>query len=167
MSTRAIASRHPLVSQLAARISGALTLEEPYILQDRVPQTASCHVVVIWDEWADMDRTERGRIIVDAFQDAGVKDAVRVAMGLTQQEALRTGYLPYQVVANWKKSDGEPVFRRLKQTIERTPGVHVRTGSSEQLRYPTLEHAQEAYRHVSGAVAGPYWAIVKEEGMAE
>ena len=106
-------------------------------------------------------------MIADAFEDAGVQDAIRVAMGLTQQEALSMGYLPYQIVANWKKTDGEPVFQAIKQAIRNAPGVHVRTGSSEQLRYPSLDFAQEAYRHLSAAVPGPYWAIVKDERTVE
>jgi hypothetical protein len=141
-------------------------LEEPYIIQDRVPQTRSRHAVVIWDAWSGMDRAERSRIIADAFEDAGVHDAIRVAMGLTQQEALGMGYLPYQIVANWKKTDGAQVLHAIKKAIEDAPGIHVRTGSSEQLRYPTLEHAREAYRELSSALPGPYWAIVKEEGAA-
>lgn len=167
MPTKAAVARHPLVSRLADRIAAPLDLEEPYIVQDRVPQTKSRHAVVIWDAWADMDRAERGRVIAEAFRDAGVHDAVRVAAGLTQQEALGMGYLPYQIVANWKKSDGEPILKALKSAIQQTPGVHVRTGSSVQLRYPTLEYAQEAYRRLSAAVPGPYWTIIKEEGAPE
>lgn len=155
-----------LADQLADRLKGPVGLDEPYVIQDRIPQTRSRHVVVIWDSWDMLDRTQRSHIIADAFRDAGVGDAIRVAVGLTQQEALSMGYLPYQVVANWRKADGAQILQDLKRAIEETPGVHVRTGSSVQLRYPTLEHAQEAYRHLSEAVPGPYWAIVKEDGEA-
>ncbi len=167
MPAKAIATRHPLVDRLATRISGTPSLDEPYIIQDQIPQTRSRHVVVIWDAWARMPRAERGRVIADAFEGAGIQDAIRVALGLTQQEAAGTGYLPYQIVANWKKSDGESVFKALKRAIEDVPGVHIRTGSSVDLRYPTLELAQEGYRHLSAAIPGPYWAIVKEVGTIE
>ena len=167
MPVKALLAYHPLVGQLADRIRGPLSLDEPYIIQDRVPQTRSRHAVVIWDAWNDMDRAERGRIIVEAFGEAGVDDAIRVAMGLTQQEALSIGYLPYQIVANWKKTDGPQILQGIKKAIEDASGIHVRTGSSVQLRYPTLEHAQEAYRDLSAAVPGPYWAIVKEEGATD
>jgi hypothetical protein len=36
-----------------------------------------------------------------------------------------------------------------------------------QLRYPALAHAQEAYRDLSAAIPGPYWAIVKDDGSME
>lgn len=166
MPAKTLAARHPLVPQLADRIRGPLSLDEPYIIQDRVPQTRSRHAVVIWDAWDDMDRAERGRLITDAFEEAGIRDAIRVAMGITQQEALSMGYLPYQIAANWKKTDGAHVFASIKKAIKNTRGIHVRTGSSVQLRYPTLEHAQEAYRDLSDAVPGPYWTIIKAEDMA-
>jgi hypothetical protein len=168
MAGRTIAIRHPLVSQLADRIRNPASLDEPYLIQDRVPQTHSRHVVVIWDAWANVeDGAERGGIIADAFQDAGVQDVIRVGTGLTQQEARSMGYLPYQIVANLKKTDGQKIFRAIKSAIEDAPGIHVRTGSSIQLRYPTLDHAQEAYRRLSATVPGPYWTIVKEEGAGE
>jgi hypothetical protein len=167
MPVKAVAVRHPLITQLAKRIRGPLSLDEPYIIQDRVPQTRSRHAIVIWDAWSDLDRAERGRIIAEAFEDAGVHDAIRVALGLTQQEALNMGYLPIQIVSNWKNADGARVLRAIKKAMHDARGVHVRTGSSVQLRYPTLEHAREAYRDLGAAIPGPYWAIVKEEGALE
>jgi len=167
MPAKALAPAHPLVGPLADRIRGQLSLEEPYIIQDRVPQTHSRHAVVIWDAWSELDRAERSQIIAEAFEDAGIRDSIRVAMGITQQEALSMGYLPYQIVGNWKRDDGPRVLRAIKKAMDDARGVHVRTGSSIQLRYPSIEHAQEAYRHLSAAVPGPYWAIIKEEGAAE
>ena len=167
MSQNTTGLRHPLVARLSDRIRHPTSLDEPYVIQDRVPQTRSRHVVVIWDAFDELDRAQPGRIITDAFEGAGIQDALRVAMGLTQQEAQNMGYLPYQIVANWRKADGSQVRRAINHAIDETPGVHVRTGSSVQLRYPTLDYAQEAYRHLSAAVPGPYWAIVKEEGAIE
>jgi hypothetical protein len=168
MTTNTTAVRQPtLTVQLAARIAGEPSATEPYIIQDRVPQTHSRHVVVIWDAWDEMDRTARSQIIADAFRQTGIRDNLTVALGLTQQEAMSMGYLPYQIIANWKKGDGERAFKALRKAVREAPGVHVRTGASEQLRYPSLEHAQDAYRHLSAVVQGPYWAIVKENGAIE
>jgi methylmalonyl-CoA mutase cobalamin-binding subunit len=96
-------------------------LDEPYIIQDRIAQTRSRHVVVIWDAWDEMDRADRGRVIADAFQDAGVKDVIRVGMGVTQQEALNMGYLRYQVVANLKKTDGPEIYQAVKRAHQDSP----------------------------------------------
>lgn len=168
MAAKATSTRQPsLVNQLADRIRNRTSLEEPYMVEDRVQQTGSRHVAVIWDAWADLDRPARGRIIADAYHDAGIQDTITVALGITQQEALELGYLPYQIAANWKASDGQGIRVRLRRALETAPGVHVKTGSSQQLRYPTLGHAQEAYRHLSQQVPGPYWAIIKEDRPAE
>ncbi len=167
MATKTIRVRHPLVEKLVDRIRNTVSLEEPYIVQDRIPQTQSRHVVVIWDAWEQLDGAERGKIITDAFEDAGIADAIRVAMGITQQEALDMGYLPYQTVSNWKKSDGEEVRGAIKKAIENTAGIRVQAGSSMQLRYPTMELAQEAYRRLSELVKGPYWAIIKQDNATD
>ena len=167
MPTKTISSRQPLVKELAARIAAPQAAEEPYIVQDRVPQTRSRHVVVIWDAWEDLDASERGRIITDAFARAGIDDIIQVAMGVTQQEAIDSGYFPYRIIANLKGADGKKVSTAVRKAMEQAPGVQVRIGSSLQLRYPTLEHAQEAYRELSAAVPGPYWAIVKDDGGVE
>jgi hypothetical protein len=167
MSAKAPPTLNQLVGQLVERIRGPLSLEEPFIIQDRIPETRSRHVVVVWDALDGMDRTQRSRIISDAFVEAGVDDSIRVATGLTQQETVSRGYLPYQIMANWKEADGPRILQSLKRAIEAAPGVHARTGISWRLHYPTLEHAQEAYRHLSAVVPGPYWAIVKDEGASE
>ena len=168
MPAKTSTNHSTLVSDLAAQLRRGLNLDEPYLIQDRIPQTRTRHVVVIWDAWGDLDRPARGKVIADAFQAAKLlnSDRIAVSMGLTQQEALELGYLPYQIIANWKPSDGKKTFQRLRDALENTPGVQVRTGSSLQLRYPTLEYAQEAYRQLTKAVPGPYWTIVREESAA-
>jgi hypothetical protein len=66
---------------------GAPDIEEETDARDRV-----LHVVVTWDEWADLDAQARSEMIVDAFQ--AVKDPqaaadLTLAMGLTSAEARR------------------------------------------------------------------------------
>jgi hypothetical protein len=152
-----------LVDQLAARLKEPLGLDEPFVLQDRIPQTRSRHVVVIWDEWQDRDRPDRSAIIMDAFVKAGALngDAIRVALGLTQQEALDMGYLPFKIVSTHRKTDPVPLHQ-LRNALESVGGIHIRTGTSHELRFPSQEYAQEAYRELAERVPGPYWAIVHE-----
>jgi hypothetical protein len=45
MPSRTLPARRPLVKQLASRIGAPPTSEEPYIIQDRVPQTRSRHAL--------------------------------------------------------------------------------------------------------------------------
>lgn len=157
-----------LVGQLARRIAAPATLDEPFILQDRVPQTRTRHVVVIWDKWSDLDRSGRSKIILDAYEKAEVlgNDSLSVAMGLTQQEAMQMGYLQYSIITLRKNSD--PVtLEQLKQAMESVGGIHVRTGSLLQLRFPTKELAQEAYRQLVTQIPGPYWGIQHEASSTD
>ena len=157
-----------LVGELAGRPNAAADLDEPFVLQDRIPQTGTRHVVVIWDRWHALDRVGRSKVILDAYQKAGIlgKDSISVALGLTQQEAMQMGYLPYSIITMRKDSD--PVSpERLKQAVESVGGVHVRTGSLVQLRFPTVGLAQEAYRQLTQKIPGPYWAIQHETTASE
>jgi hypothetical protein len=62
-------------------------IEEETDTRDRV-----VHVVVTWDEWADLDAQTRSEIIVDAFQAVKGTDAavdLTLATGLSSAEARR------------------------------------------------------------------------------
>lgn len=156
-------SPQTLKDELAARLKGPLTLEEPFVHEDRIRQTRSRHVLIVWDAWRQLHRTDRAAIIVDAYATANVLrgDTVRVALGLTQQEALDMGFLPYYIATMRRKSD--PVgLADLRGAMRKVGGVRVIKGSMEQLRFLSQQHAEEAYRQLVREVPGPYWQIVHE-----
>lgn len=87
-------------------------------------------------------------------------------MGLTSEQALRMGLLPYSIITT--RRQGDPTSsEELAKAMEGAGGVVVRVGSSTQLRFATLEQAEDAYRHLSQQVPGPYWAIVHEQTNGE
>jgi len=51
------------------------------------------HIKVIWDEWKDLDYESRGRVIMDAYEQARPNEVTRitVALALTHAEAERLG----------------------------------------------------------------------------
>jgi hypothetical protein len=152
-----------LTAALTERLYGPLSLDEPFVIEDRVPQTRSRHAVVIWDAWKDLSREERSNIILDAYSSSNRLrgDTVRVAMGLTQEEAFDIGYLPFQIVSTIRNAD--PIDRdAARRALDSVGGIHVRVGSSEQVRFPSQEYAQEAYRQLTSKFPGPYWAITQE-----
>ena len=61
------------------------------VMQNRIAQTKSIHVVMIWDAWKDLLPTERSKVILDASIKAkwARGATITVAMGLTSEEALR------------------------------------------------------------------------------
>ena len=141
---------------------------EPLIMENQIAQTKSIHVVVIWDAWKDMLPTERSKVILDAY--AKAKRArgatITVAMGLTNEEALRMRFLPYSIVTTRRQGD-KVSLDELAKAMNGAGGIIVKVGSSMQLRFATLEQAEDAYRHLSQKVPGPYWAIVQEQPAAE
>lgn len=68
--------------------------DAPVIIEEGVRPGHLLHVTVLWDKWKDLDPEDRGRVIMDAYQEArGEKEALNivVAMGLTHEEAERLG----------------------------------------------------------------------------
>lgn len=153
-----------LESRLVERILGSpFSLDEPYVLQDRTPQTHSRYVVVIWDAWRNMERSERSAIILRALEAANVLegDTVRMAQGLTQSEAFDSGYLACKIVSTLRNGD-PATLDELQAAFDAVGGVHIKIGAAHELRFPSLEHAQEAYRQLTAKLPKHVLAIVQE-----
>src|SRR5437868_14534019 len=85
---------------------------QPIILEEQVPSTKSRHVRVIWDRWKELDDEQRSAVITDAYSQAEGQEAaeeITLAEGVTPQEALALGLLPYKVVPARKKTDSIPL----------------------------------------------------------
>ena len=68
--------------------------EAPLVIQEDVPRTDYVHVTVIWDRWGALPAEERGRIILEAYEQARGVDAaqaISIAVGLTRDQARRLG----------------------------------------------------------------------------
>jgi hypothetical protein len=158
-----------LIEALAAALQRLAVLPgDPLVVESRIAQTKSLHVVVIWDAWIDLSPAERSKNIIDAYAKAKrVRGAtITVAMGLTSEEALRMGFLPYSIITTRRQGD-KASLDELAKAMVGAGGIVVKVGSSMQLRFPTLEQTEDAYRHLSQKVPGPYWAIVHEPSAAE
>ena len=144
------------------------SLSEPFVIEDQIAQTKSAHVMVIWDKWAHLTPDDRSKTILDAYAEAGrlADAAITMAMGLTGEEAFRMGFLQYGIVTTRRKGD-EVSINELSKAMASAGGVFLRVGSSTQLRFPTLELAEDAYRRLSQEVPGPYWAIMHDQSTPE
>jgi hypothetical protein len=125
-------------------------------------------VVVIWDAWAGLSPADRSGVIIDAYAAAKrQRDMnITVAMGLTAEEALRMGFLPYGIVTTRREGD-KASLPQLAKAMAAVGGVLVKVGASTQLRFPTSEQAENAYRELSQRVPGPYWAIIHDQSTAD
>ena len=68
--------------------------DAPEIIEEQVPRGRNIYVTVIWDAWDRIDKQERGRVIMDAYQKVrGAEQTLNIsaALGLTHQEANRLG----------------------------------------------------------------------------
>jgi hypothetical protein len=167
--SNAVHRAQALVDDLVAVLRQASpTQGEPLIVENQIAQTKSVHVVVIWDKWSDLSPSERSTIILDAYRKARrlQGSTITVAMGLTTEGALRMGFLPYSIVTTRRHGD-KAVSDQLARAMAGAGGVVVKIGSSTQLRFASLEQAEDAYRRLSQVVPGPYWAIVQEQTAAE
>ena len=153
----------PLVNDLARAIRKPDPIHEPYVIRNEVSAGKSVHFLVIWDKWRDLDKQTRSKILLDALEkvDPSTASKVTIALGVTQDEAFRMGYLPYAIVS--LRRDSDPVSQAdLNTALQQAGGVEIKVGTAMQRRYPTLEGAQNAYRIVSLAVNGPFWTIERE-----
>ena len=158
-----------LADLLARRLqSGNADPQPPFIMDDALAGGHGRHLVVLWDQWANMEPSKRARIILDAFERAypGQSATVTLAIGLSLSEALSLGYLPYKVEPAVRNGD-KVSTARLRQALESVGGAVIKIGESTQLRFPTLDHAQQAYRALQQRVPGPFWTIVQEVSSAE
>src|SRR5438132_8664011 len=81
---------------------------QPIILEEQVPSTKSRHVRVIWDAWKELTDEQRSDVIVDAYMQAEGPEAaaeITLAEGVTPQEALALGILPFKVVPARSKTE--------------------------------------------------------------
>jgi len=79
-------------------------MAEPVIVLESQGQQSPTHLYVIWSEWGQLTQLERSEIALEAYGEAkGVSSArnIRVALGLTPQEAERMGieYAPLEPAA--------------------------------------------------------------------
>jgi hypothetical protein len=140
----------------------------PLVVENKIVPTQNAHVVVIWDAWDGLPPTDRSKIILDAYaKTKRLGDAIiTVAMGLGEEEALRMGFLPYSIVTTRRQGDNVSLAE-LSKALMGAGGILLKVGSSTQLRFPTRDQAEDAYRYLSQAIPGPYWAIVYEQGAVE
>ena len=66
----------------------------PFIVEEKTPRHDFLHVRVIWDRWAGVPGEDRGRVIMDAYQQVrGTQAVLKInsVLGLTPAEAQRLG----------------------------------------------------------------------------
>jgi len=159
--TQTIPDREELVIELAGYLFTPTEHGQPIILWNLIGQSDKRSLVVIWDRWFGLPFSERTKIIYEANE--ALREPVGVdiatATGLTVDEAIALGYLPYQIQTSPSGSDAVS-HSKLRQAMIAEGAATTSTGL--ELRFATLEAAEAAYRRLQTQMPGPHWMLVKE-----
>src|SRR6266851_10035270 len=134
-----------LLKKLVLELRTPTTSLQPLILEEHVPVTKSRHVFVIWDRWKAVSDERRSSVIVEAYKQAeGDESAsqITIASGVTAEEAVVLGLLPWKVVPARKRTDpiSEDDYRR---AFAAEANNTLLGAKAVELRYARLEDAEQ------------------------
>jgi hypothetical protein len=117
-------------------------------------------VAVIWERWQRVPAAERGGIIVRAYERSAPDrvDGITIAMGVSLNEAIGLGLMPFGVVPTVRK--GESIEEHKVRELMLAEGA-VETPSGLLLRFPTQESALACYRRLAERTRPEYWAVTE------
>ncbi len=88
---------HALEQEIKSNVEATTASpESPYIVEEPANRGRNLHVLVIWNQWKDVPKQERSRLILDAYEAVkGEEEMLKIlfALGLTWDEAEKTGHL--------------------------------------------------------------------------
>jgi hypothetical protein len=170
---RTFEDRHPRHKMLVKRLIQEFTTPgtdlQPLILEERTPQTRTRHIYVIWEKLVDLSFEQRFDLIMDAYRQVegeAAAELVLSATGLTAVEALAHGLLPYLLVPNRRKGDKHsPQDYSCAMAKE---AKHTLLGAdAKELRYASLEDAEQARERLKANLPGSAWRIKHEQGVED
>jgi len=164
--SRHIISREPdlgkfsnLISELQKELRSPGS-QQPIILEERIAATGSRHVYVIWEEWSNVPDEVRSQIILQAYRTEESEETpeITIAVGVTPWESLALGLLPYQVRPLGATALHEECNRAIQHESKHT----ILGELSLDLRYTTLDAAEEGKMRLEHLLPGSNWSIVQE-----
>lgn len=161
---RSAKSHRRLVEVLAKELGQRRGDPQPYIVERQIAVTGSRHVHVIWDELGALPDIDRSELIVEAYQQhegEGAKN-ISVATGLTAREALALGLLPFKITPT-RRADDRFSPKQYEQAMnQEAKHTVLRSVTLGQLRYPTLDDADQGSARLHAALPGSKWVVVQE-----
>jgi hypothetical protein len=153
-----------LVKRLVQELETPGDEVQPLIMEQIIESTDSRHVHVIWDRWRDVPDEQRSRVIEEAYQQvAGAEaGAITLASGVTPEEAVVLGLLPYKVVPMRERHEAKPPMAEYKKALKNEASNTVLGTRATELRYARLEDAEAAKHRLEKALPSSEWAIVQE-----
>jgi hypothetical protein len=161
-SARTSASRvSGLTRTLVNSLKSARPGLQPIVYEDHFRETGTYHVLVIWDKFKGVSSVNRTNLILDAYERTNPARVpkISVALGMTPSEAIDIGMLPFAVISVAKK--GEVDEAKMKKLLLESGAV--KTADGLQLRFRSLDDAQQSYRRIQKVLPGPFWALSQEQ----
>jgi len=156
--------RAALTAQLAKELAGKATENGPVIFEIPVSGGKKIDVLVVWEKWKEngIPSQTRSDIILAAY--GKKKNKIAQPLGVTYVEAMEQNLLPYAVVPMARKNEvpADQLIAVMKQH-----GGFVLEDNKVDLRFPTLEMAQDAHAKLVDELPKAYWSIVHSIGPME
>lgn len=160
-------SKSPNRARLVQELAQALAQPEAHrsrtlrLIQKPLEAIDQVEVVLIWENWKGIPFQERSKIILEAFDAArhDLREKVYTAIGRTIDEAITLGYLPFSITPLTHHEEGR--LRDELLQIMRSEGA-IDTKAGPQLRFQSIEEAEEVYKRLLHRKPGPYWTLIHE-----
>jgi hypothetical protein len=160
-----------LVEPIVAALKDVEQTDGPVIFEVPAGSTDFVQVIVVWNRWSELPADVRSRIVIEAYERAGVDvpdivgaDRISTIIPVTVGQALEMGVLSYSVQCNVHRSD--PNYGRIQQLMKQEGAIE--TDGGTDLRLPTVELAREARDRLQVGtremVPEVHWQITQQVG---
>jgi len=156
--------RAALTAQLAEELAGNATEDGPVIFEIPVSEGKKIDVVVVWEKWKEKAVPSQTRSDIILAANGKKQNKIAQPLGVTYREAMEQNLLPDAVVPMTRKN--EVPTEQLKHVMKQHGGF-VLEEDKVDLRFPTLEMAQDAHAKLVDELPKAYWSIVHSIGPME
>jgi hypothetical protein len=144
-----------LLNHLVAELEGNESPVGPVIFEMPISQSDNIDVMVIWQDWQDVRPEDRATLIKEAYKDKA--DYLSLTLGLTLEEAIQEGVLPYRVRPRFQE---QPEFSEdVMQSALLSVGAFQGPEGKIIMRFPTQETAETACQRLSEKLPGSVWVV--------
>ncbi len=147
--------RKAILERLVAEREGKPAPDGPVIFEIPLEQPDKLDVMVVWREWEQIRSEDRTQLIQEAYHDKG--DGLALALGVTYQEAIDQGVLPFRVRPRFGPQSHftEEELRAACLSV----GGFVGPEGGVELRFPTRTTAEQAVEQLIEWLPGSQWVV--------
>ena len=128
----------------------------PIVFEIPIELSDKKDVLVVWEAWRDIRSEDRSSIILEAYGEDG--GSIAQALGVTYDEAIEQQVLPYAVQPMNRRGEADP--EAVRNAMIRQGGI-LFGDKKVDLRFPSLQLAQDAFERLVQDLPTGYWSIVQ------